>query len=120
MTQISKADPRNAATVKTTASMPPNLTEKQFGLVVEDICKWLRLPYYHTWNSQHSAPGWPDYVIVGPSGVIYVELKSQNGRVTKNQDEWLRILADAGQEVHVWRPSDLEQARNRLIALAKR
>jgi hypothetical protein len=35
-----------------------------------------------------------------------VELKSELGRTSPEQEEWLAAFAQAGVESHVWRPSD--------------
>lgn len=61
---------------------------------------------YHTHNSQGSDPGFPDLVLLKGRRVVYVELKTQSGRLSAAQREWLEGLQAAGEEVHVWRPSD--------------
>ena len=40
--------------------------------------------------------------------MIFAELKSDKGTVTPYQQEWLDTLEACGQEVHVWRPIDIE------------
>ena len=47
-------------------------------------------------------------------GTIFVELKTDKGVVSNTQWEWLNMLEDAGQEVHVWRPKDLQKISDRL------
>ncbi len=69
--------------------------------------------WYHTYRSDRSPAGFPDYVIVwrpkhGPGRMLVRELKSSTGRVTPAQQEWLDCLAQAGQDVGVWRPADWE------------
>ncbi len=54
---------------------------------------------------RHDAKGWPDLVLVRDR-VMFVELKTDTGRLSKEQDAWIRMLEEAGQEVYVWRPSD--------------
>ena len=63
--------------------------------------------WYHTHDSRRSPSGYPDLVCVGPGGVLYRELKTMRGRVTKAQDEWLCALTFAGADAQVWRPVDL-------------
>lgn len=75
---------------------------------------------YHPWNSEHSESGYPDETLVGPSRVMFRELKKQRGIVTKAQQEWLDGLTRAGQDAGVWRPSDFYSGRmsRELTALA--
>ncbi len=64
---------------------------------------------YHTHNSKHSPSGFPDLVLVHKTtgALLYRELKSEKGKTTPAQEEWLAALANAGQDTGVWRPSDL-------------
>ncbi len=54
--------------------------------------------------------GFPDLVLCRPPRLIFAELKSEKGRVSADQQEWLEALRACGVEVYVWRPSDLERA----------
>jgi hypothetical protein len=47
-------------------------------------------------------------------GTIFVELKAPKGVVSNTQWEWINALEDAGEEVHVWRPKDLDKISARL------
>jgi VRR-NUC domain len=49
--------------------------------------------------------GFPDIVAVRER-VVWIELKSENGRLSAEQGHWLAELGYAGMEVHCWRPSD--------------
>lgn len=54
-----------------------------------------------------SVVGWPDAEMVHPKhGIIYVELKSQSGRLSEAQVRVLDMIEQAGGRVFVWRPSD--------------
>lgn len=55
--------------------------------------------------------GFPDLVLVHEKrGLLLVrELKSDRGRLTPEQDLWLKALASAGVDVGVWRPKDLPE-----------
>jgi hypothetical protein len=50
--------------------------------------------------------GWPDLTIVDRGRVIFAELKSDRGRASDKQRDWLASLSDAGAEVHVWCPTE--------------
>ena len=59
---------------------------------------------YHTRYSIRSDPGWPDDVLCKPPRIIFVEAKSEKGKVTPKQAAWLDTLSDCGLECYVWRP----------------
>lgn len=50
--------------------------------------------------------GWPDLVIVGPGGQLFVETKGQQETRTAEQRAWGDWLLASGARYHVWRPSD--------------
>ena len=62
---------------------------------------------YHAPDSRRAEPGWPDWVIVGPRGFMFRELKAERGRVTPDQRRVGNILLKAGADWAVWKPSDL-------------
>jgi len=91
----------------------------------------ITLAKLHRWKVMHTQPaqirpgkwitpntgdqGFPDLVMVHPArGTIFVELKAMKGVVSNTQWEWINALEDAGCEVHVWRPKDLEVISTRL------
>lgn len=88
-------------------------SERDFGLEVEDLIKQLGLRYYHTFRAQHSVAGFPDYYIISPkgNGKLIRELKREGFNPTPAQDEWLAMLAANGEDVGVWRPTDLLSGR---------
>lgn len=82
------------------------MTEAELQNQILDLCKHMGLLAYHVYDSRRSVPGFPDLVIVGKRHVLYRELKTQRGRVSKEQDQWLEALHHAGADASVWRPSD--------------
>jgi hypothetical protein len=72
---------------------------------------------YHTHDSRHSAAGFPDLVLVDTRQhrLVWVELKSDRGRLSKPQAVWLQALERAGQEVHVWRPRHWKKIEDRIL-----
>ena len=60
-------------------------------------------------------PGYPDLTLVHSTrGVIFAELKSSIGKLSASQEMWFGKLSEAGMEVHVWRPKDIEFISKRL------
>ena len=60
--------------------------------------------------------GFPDLVLVRSPRVIFAELKSDRGRATPAQREWLDRLSqcDIAPETGVWRPRDFDELAERL------
>lgn len=84
------------------------MTEAEFGEQVRALVKMCPdLLSYHTFSSKRSAPGFPDWVICGPRGVIFRELKTDKGRLSPAQKEWIAMLTTAGQDAGVWRLAGL-------------
>jgi hypothetical protein len=91
----------------------------------------ISLAKLHGWRVMHTHPalvrpgkwitpntgnqGFPDLVMTHPfRGTIFVELKTDKGIVSNTQWEWINTLEESGEEVHVWRPKDLQQISTRL------
>ncbi len=78
-------------------------------LVVElaQLRGWL---VYHTHDSRRSAPGFPDLVLslARPPRLIFAELKTDHGRLTPDQVEWMSRLGAVGVETYLWRPQDFD------------
>ena len=70
-----------------------------------------RLLWQHNSDSRRAHRGFPDWVIAGPGGVLWRELKREGKHPTEEQDAWLCMLTDAGEDADVWRPSDLYSGR---------
>jgi hypothetical protein len=50
--------------------------------------------------------GFPDLVLVGRGKVLFVELKTKDGRLTDEQVAWGDAIGMAGANWKVWRPAD--------------
>jgi hypothetical protein len=97
------------------------MTEKELEDCICDLLDTFGIWYHHdrpartgrvdekgkpVWRNHFRGPkGIPDLLIVGER-VIWAELKTQKGRPTPDQTEWLERLRRAGAEVYVWRPVD--------------
>ena len=65
--------------------------------------------YYQT-PVQADGAGFPDLCLVRLSRILFIELKSDKGKVSPAQDEWLKALSGTEKcEVYLWKPPDFEQ-----------
>ena len=84
------------------------MTEDQLLSAILDAAKLLGWRAFHVRNSKAGViqgdPGFPDLVLVRKGDVIFVELKSQLGRMTDAQRAW----GDALPSCYLIRPSDLD------------
>ena len=68
-------------------------------------------PGTQRWISAISGePGYPDLVLVRGNRLIFAELKSDKGRLSPGQKEWIALLQGIPSiEVYVWRPKDWDE-----------
>ena len=94
------------------------VTERDLREQVRDLTRLFGWKMYFSWTSIHSPRGFPDLVLAHPNKrrVIFAELKSEKGKLTAYQEEWLQVLRDCEQEVYVWRPGDIEDIADVLQA----
>ena len=86
-------------------------TEAGFQAVIVQYAVLRSWRIYHTFDSRHSHAGFPDLTLVRGPRLIFAEIKTDTGRVTVVQAEWLEALAVAGAETYLWRPRDWPQIR---------
>lgn len=113
-------------------------SEAAFQQQVVNLAAYYGWRTYHTHDSRRSNPGFPDLVLVRPPELLFVELKTDKGRVRYQQQDWLDDLATVGQavaravaavhaldeepkadqlpavEAHLWRPQDFDALHTRL------
>lgn len=87
------------------ATLAAHVREADFQEQVVQLAELLGWVCWHDNDPRRNAAGFPDLVLVRDR-VIFAELKTQRGRLTGAQRVFLARLADAGAEVHVWRPGD--------------
>lgn len=94
------------------------LTEKQWQQRVVDFARLKRWLVYHTFDSRHSAPGFPDLVLVRAPRIIFAELKTDRApaKLPPAQEKWIQELvacraASLHFDVFVWRPADWSAVR---------
>ncbi len=84
------------------------MTERELEACVVRLAGLFWWRVYHTRDSRGSAKGFPDLTMVRPPRLVFAELKSERGRLTIEQAEWLRAIEDTfgKPETYVWRPAD--------------
>lgn len=85
-----------------------DLTEKEWMAQGVSLAKQMGWKRYHTYRSDRSEPGWPDDALVRER-LILVEWKTEKGKLSDAQKDWIRALLNAQVEVYVCRPRHLEQ-----------
>lgn len=79
------------------------MSEAQYLNAVILFCRRLGLYVFHNYDGfRVTEPGFPDLVIAGPNGVIFVELKVRGGLLRVAQMRWRRMLRAAGANCQVW------------------
>jgi len=87
------------------------VTERDLREQVRDLAKLFGWMMSFSWTSLHSPKGFPDLVLACQvrKRVIYAELKTEKGKVSDSQRDWLDELTACGQEVYLWKPDDIEE-----------
>ena len=97
----------------------PKMTEAQFQDMVIKLAKLYGWRVYHTYDSRRSVAGFPDLTLVrAKTGqLIMAELKTDTGRQTPEQLDWMEDLSKVAAcdkctcghfSVAIWRPRDWE------------
>jgi hypothetical protein len=83
------------------------VTEAELQRMVTDLARWSGFLVWHDNDSRRNTAGWPDLVLVHTrtGRLLFVELKSQAGKVRPAQHVWLRVLG-IKHETYVWKPQD--------------
>jgi len=87
------------------------ITEKQFESQVKDLTKLFHCDkYYHPFLSKWSERGFPDCTIIKVPRLIYAELKSEKGKLSPEQAEWLELLKQCKTiEAYCWKPHQIDE-----------
>jgi hypothetical protein len=109
--------------------MPPRLTpkermwrtipERDIQTTVIEMARRLGYLVFHHHDSRRQvrpgvfvgdrdAKGFPDLVLLRPPRMVVIECKKELGKVEPEQQEWLDAFAACGAEVHVVRPSNMD------------
>lgn len=107
-------------------SVPLRCTEAQFQDMVIDLarlCGW-RVAHFRPgrtakgWRTPVSGDGggFPDLVLLRGPDQLVVELKSQTGRLSVEQNAWLNAFRLAGVDARIWRPADWAEIQQTLTS----
>jgi Holliday junction resolvase len=83
------------------------ITEAQHQAAIIELAQLTGWQWYHTHDSRRCPAGFPDLVLVRPPVVLFVECKTDKGKLRPEQHEWLEALFRSDTvTARVWRPSD--------------
>ncbi len=95
--------------------MQIEITEREFQDQIIELAKIYKWMIHHDrpamtgkgWRTAiQGDKGWPDLCLVRDERIIFAETKSETGKLSEEQKEWLDILeATKRCEVYTWRPS---------------
>jgi hypothetical protein len=91
-----------------------SVTERDWQATVIDLAHLNRWTVFHVPDSRGMTAGLPDLILIRPPELLFVELKTEHGRLRPAQTVVLDALTDCGCECHVWRPHDQDRATQRL------
>lgn len=96
---------------------PEDLFQAKVELLLDELSTQGDCSWYHDRDPVRNRAGFPDLVIVLPGrGVLWRELKTARGRLSREQQVWLAQLQAAGQDAKVWRPADWDEIVTTLAA----
>lgn len=84
------------------------VSEEGFQRCVVELAVLAGWKWFHVHDSRRSNPGWPDLALANEKRQRFMlrELKTQKGRLSREQKEWLATLKLCGIDADVWHPSD--------------
>lgn len=92
------------------------MTERELRQSLVHAAREFGWKVYFSWTSIHSPAGFPDLCMVRGTRLIFAELKTDKGKVSEPQQEWIDALRGTPAECYLWRPTDIEQAYRILMA----
>lgn len=89
-----------------------DVTEAQVQAAVRDMAEILGWTVFLTWRSIHSPKGELDLRLIKPPRVLFIECKTEKGKLTLEQKRTYDLLRQCpGVEVYIIRPSHLDAIR---------
>lgn len=99
------------------------MTETELREAIIELAKRYGWRVYYIPDSRRATDrGFPDLTLLNreQGRVIFAELKSAKGKLSKDQMMWLAGLQTSGAEVAVWRPEHLEKVIPRALQPRRR
>jgi hypothetical protein len=96
------------------------LNESELQAQVIAMCDDLGLYVFHSTDPKRDiGTGFPDLVICGMNGHVFVELKTNSGQLRTNQVRWRNRLTYANAPYALWTPRQLDsgEIRRTLVSL---
>lgn len=81
------------------------MTHYELQWLIEDLCRQLGYRFYAPRTSVTAQAGWFDIVIFGEHTALCVELKAEDGRRTRAQQQTAADAQRCGWQYRLWRPS---------------
>lgn len=104
------ADPKMQLSKARQALASKGPSEAAFQAQVKDLAALYRWDVYHTHRSQFSEAGFPDLICVRDDVMLALELKTETGKVTPEQELWLaKLAAVPGVTARLLRPSQYDE-----------
>ena len=92
------------------------MTEAELQAAIIDAARMGGWLVFHPTDMRRNNPGFPDLVLVRAPDVLFLELKSDTGRVRPEQRVWLEELGECyNVGSALVRPEHLERVQNRLL-----
>jgi len=87
--------------------MSDAITEAQHQAAIVELASLAGWLVYYVPDSRKCPRGFPDLVLVRPPLVLFIECKTDKGKLRPEQREWLEALYRCGTvQARVWRPRD--------------
>ncbi len=96
------------------------MTEKEWQAQVVKLAKAEGWHVYHTTDSRRSEPGFPDLVLVRGVVLLFLECKTEKGKVKDTQQTWIDALKKALiVRADIARPHNWDDVQRALTARAR-
>lgn len=103
--QIAELERKGLIAPEMPPAPPLDCSESEFDSAIMKLIRRFGWRSHHHYDPRKSEPGWFDRVIARHGVVLFVELKTETGELSKDQLWWYTQFVHAGLRAYVWRPS---------------